>query len=244
MTGSRSGATRFRQWWSAVCVGVYASPSTSDLSRRCLHASAPSRSTSLRRLRASTLRHPGGSSARLDVRRRWPRRDRPLDRESREMWWRKTRPRRSSEPRVAMMQPVVSHASIAPDSRGLSLVELQDTAEPLADADAPASKRRRPRRERDDVVDALVITLRVVVLDVLLHDMSQVSLSEGDDMPQALALDRSHEPLRIGVQVRAASRKAKQLYVRRGKDLREPPRPRTPTPSPRRPKRPTPTIDP
>lgn len=69
------------------------------------------------------------------------------------------------------------------DSRGLSHVELQQPTEPVSDADAPLRGRRRTGEEGDDVVEALMIPLGVVVLHVLLHDVSQASRREPSGLP-------------------------------------------------------------
>jgi len=55
------------------------------------------------------------------------------------------------------------------DSRGLSHVELQQPTEPVSDADAPLRGRRRTGEEGDDVVEALMIPLGVVVLEGCPH---------------------------------------------------------------------------
>jgi hypothetical protein len=54
----------------------------------------------------------------------------------------------------------------------------------------------------DDVAQALVVALGVIVLHELAHDGVQVTLAEGNDVPQALLLDRANEPLGVGIEVR------------------------------------------
>jgi hypothetical protein len=89
--------------------------------------------------------------------------------------------------------PVVFQFSITPDSRGVSLVEGEDATEPFASADAADGRGRIARREGDDVAQALVVALGVVVLHELVHDGAQVTLAERDDVPQALCLiDRTN----------------------------------------------------
>jgi hypothetical protein len=70
-----------------------------------------------------------------------------------------------------------------------------------------------PERERDDVVDALVSALVVIVLDVFPHDGSNVPLANRHDVTQALGLDRPDKTLGGGVQVGAPRRQAQQLHV-------------------------------
>jgi hypothetical protein len=63
-----------------------------------------------------------------------------------------------------------------------------------------------PERQRDNVVEALVIALVVIVIDVFAHDRSKVPLANRHDVTQALGLDRPDETHGVGVQVRASRR--------------------------------------
>ena len=72
---------------------------------------------------------------------------------------------------------------------------------------------RLPKRQRDEVVEALVIALLMIVRDVFTHDGSKMPLADGHDVTQALGQDRPDETLGIGVQVRASRRQAQQLHV-------------------------------
>lgn len=54
-----------------------------------------------------------------------------------------------------------------------------------------------PERQRDDVGEALVIALVVIVLDVLAHDGSRMPLAKWHDVTQALGLDRPDETLGV-----------------------------------------------
>jgi hypothetical protein len=83
-------------------------------------------------------------------------------------------------------QAVVSQNSALMKSRGFSLVELEDTAESFAHANTPTDDRGRARRKRNDVVEALVIALHVIVLDERGHDAAPVSLAERHDVPKTL----------------------------------------------------------
>ena len=56
-----------------------------------------------------------------------------------------------------------------------------------------------PEGQRDDVVEALVMALVVIVLDVFPHDVSKVPLANRHDVTQALGLDRPDETLGVGV---------------------------------------------
>ena len=95
------------------------------------------------------------------------------------------------------MSPVVSHDSIAMESRSLSLVELEDAAEPFAHANTPDDHGRGASGERDDVADALMVALGVIVLDVLSDHVVEVPGAKGDNVPKALLPDRPHEPLGV-----------------------------------------------
>jgi len=58
---------------------------------------------------------------------------------------------------------------------------------------------RLPEGQRDDVVEALMTALVVIVLDVFTHDGSKVPLADRYDVTQALGLDRPDETLGVGV---------------------------------------------
>src|ERR1700678_4237121 len=76
------------------------------------------------------------------------------------------------------------------DSGGASLVEGEDAAEPFASADAADGRGRIVGGEGDDVAQALVVALGVVVLHKLTQHGAQMTLAERDDVPEALLLDR------------------------------------------------------
>jgi hypothetical protein len=80
-----------------------------------------------------------------------------------------------------------------PPSGGRSLIEIQQSPEPLASADAPFDRWRGVRGEGDHVAQALVVTLGVVVLDKLVDHSAQVMLAERDDVSQALLSDGAHK---------------------------------------------------
>jgi len=45
------------------------------------------------------------------------------------------------------------------------------------------------------VVESLVVSLTMVVLDVLVNDQAQVTFTEHDESVEALLLDRAHKPV-------------------------------------------------
>ena len=54
------------------------------------------------------------------------------------------------------------------------------------------------------VVEPLMLPFVVVVIRLFAPRVAQMSLSEGDDVSQALGLDRASESLRVGIQISAA----------------------------------------
>lgn len=78
-------------------------------------------------------------------------------------------------------------------------------------------RRGRPRHRlgTDDVAQALVVALGVIVVDELSEYATQVPLAEGDDVAQTLLLDRANKSFRVGVQVRAACRQAYHVHAGR-----------------------------
>ena len=63
---------------------------------------------------------------------------------------------------------------------------------------------RRPLEQL--VVQPLVVSLAMVVLDVLMNYQVQVAFTQQDDSVETLFFDGSHEPFRVGVQIRASRR--------------------------------------
>jgi len=71
------------------------------------------------------------------------------------------------------------------DGYGFSIVMLEQPTKPNVTPDASLDG-GRPRRERDDIAKPLMIPLQVIVRDELAHDGAQMTLTEWDDVPQAL----------------------------------------------------------
>ena len=59
-----------------------------------------------------------------------------------------------------------------------------------------------------------MVALGVVVLHEVAHDGAQMALAEGENVPQALVLDRPNEPLGVGVEVWAPRWQARQFHAR------------------------------
>ena len=51
------------------------------------------------------------------------------------------------------------------------------------------------------VVESLMVSLAMVMLDVLVDDEAQMTLAEWDDSIETLLLDRPDEPLGIGIEI-------------------------------------------
>jgi len=51
------------------------------------------------------------------------------------------------------------------------------------------------------VVESLVVSLAMVVLDVLVNYLPQVAFTQQDDSVETFFLDRAHEPFRVGIQI-------------------------------------------
>src|SRR5260370_10807403 len=95
--------------------------------------------------------------------------------------------------------------------RRASVVIVQQSAQSFASSDGPVVVLRRWRRSEQSVVETLMVALKVIVLDECSDGAPQVPLAEQYELVQALALDRQHEPLGVGVQVRAVRRQPDAL---------------------------------
>ena len=91
------------------------------------------------------------------------------------------------------------------------MVISQQAAEALAAGDLALVVADVVFRCDELVVETLVISLLMIVLDVLLDSVSQRVLAEKDYAVETFLLDRSHKPLGVGVQVRAAWRQTNRL---------------------------------
>ncbi len=94
------------------------------------------------------------------------------------------------------------------DSRGASLVEGEQATELFASADRADGRGRIGGGEGDDVAQALVVALGVVVRHKVAEHVAQMTFAKGNNVPEALVLDGPNEPLGVGVQVRAPRRQA------------------------------------
>ena len=74
------------------------------------------------------------------------------------------------------------------------------------------------------VVESLVVSLTLIMLDVLVNDEPQMPLAERDDTMEALLFDRPDEPLGIGVEIRALRRQPDRPHIATRQDLAKDPR--------------------
>ena len=71
------------------------------------------------------------------------------------------------------------------------------------------------------VVESLVVSLAMVVLDVLVNYLPQVAFTQQNDSVETFLLDGAHEPFRVGVQIRASRRQLDRLDTAALEDLAE-----------------------
>ena len=74
------------------------------------------------------------------------------------------------------------------------------------------------------VVESLVVSLAMVVVDVLAHEETQVPFAEGDDATETLLLNRADEPLGIRVEIGTLRRETDRLDTPVLQDLAKTPR--------------------
>jgi len=109
--------------------------------------------------------------------------------------------------RSAHAAPQKIGSSAPENSSGLAIVMLQQPAELLVVSDITASERDRGRHlgiglRQGAIIPSLVGSMPVVEFETLRHDVPQMFLAEADEMIRTFLLDRLHEPLGEGVQVR------------------------------------------
>ena len=89
---------------------------------------------------------------------------------------------------------------LGPRLRGLAIVELEHTAEPLTALEGASSDHLCLRRD-ELVAEALVRAFFMVMVHELSNGSPEVLLAERDDSFQVLGLGGQDEPFRIGVEV-------------------------------------------
>jgi hypothetical protein len=98
---------------------------------------------------------------------------------------------------------------------------MQEPSKPVATSERRLVVFRRCQRREEQVVQTLVVPFEMVVLDELAHGAAKMSLTERDQLVQALGLDRQHEALGVCVQVETARRKLDAFDSRSAKDVAE-----------------------
>ena len=79
------------------------------------------------------------------------------------------------------------------------MVEIEPSAQTLPPLNVGGQAHRRWRSLQELVVESLVVSLAMVVVDVLAHEETHVPFAEGDDATETLLLNRADEPLGIRV---------------------------------------------
>ena len=81
------------------------------------------------------------------------------------------------------------------------MVEIEQSAQTLPPLNVGGQAHRRWRSLQELVVESLVVSLAMVVVDVLAHAETQVPFAEGDDATETLLFNRADEPLGIRVEI-------------------------------------------
>jgi len=86
-------------------------------------------------------------------------------------------------------------------SRGLSMVEIEESAQAVAPLHVGGRARRRWRVLQKPVVESLMVALAVVVLNVLPHEEAHVALTERDHTSETFLFDRPNKPFGVRVEI-------------------------------------------
>ena len=81
------------------------------------------------------------------------------------------------------------------------MVEIEESAEGVAPPYVGGRALQRCRVLQKPVVESLMVSLAVVVLDVLPGEEAQVALAERDHSIETFLFDRSHEPFGVRVEI-------------------------------------------
>ena len=91
------------------------------------------------------------------------------------------------------------------------MVEIEPSAQTLPPLNVGGQAHRRWRSLQELVVESLVVSLAMVVVDVLAHEETQVPFAEGDDVTETLLFHRADEPLGIRVEIGTLRRETDRL---------------------------------
>ena len=84
------------------------------------------------------------------------------------------------------------------------MVEVEQPAEPRPPSHPGRWPHRRWRAAQQLVLKTLMVPLPVVVLDILVDKLSEVSLTQRHDSAQTFLFDGANEPLGIGIEIGTA----------------------------------------
>ena len=104
------------------------------------------------------------------------------------------------------------------------MVEIEQSAETLPPLNVGDQAHRRWRSLQELVVESLVVSLAMVVVDVLAHEETHVPFAEGDDATETLLFRRADEPLGIRVEIGTLRRETDRLDTPALEDLAKDPR--------------------
>ena len=92
------------------------------------------------------------------------------------------------------------------------MVEIEQSAQTLPPLNVGGQAHRRWRSWQELVVESLVVSLAMVVVDVLAHEETHVPFAEGDDATETLLFfNRADEPLGISVEIGTLRRETDRL---------------------------------
>ena len=94
------------------------------------------------------------------------------------------------------------------------MVRAEESSESLATLNA-IHRLGLGRSIDQPIAESLMVAIQVVVRDIFVDGVPQVQLADGDDLREALLFDRTHESLRVRVEIRTLRRQPNRLDARR-----------------------------
>ena len=104
------------------------------------------------------------------------------------------------------------------------MVEIEQSAQTLPPLNVGGQAHRRWRSLQELVVESLVVSLAMGVVDVLAHEETHVPFAEGDDATETLLFHRADEPLGIRGEIGTLRRETERLDTPALEDLAKDPR--------------------
>ena len=99
------------------------------------------------------------------------------------------------------------------------MVETEESTEAAASLHGGGHALRRCGVLQQPVVESLVVSLAVIVLDVLPREEAQVAVTERDHSIETFFFDRPNKPLGIGVEIGTSRRQPNGLDPGAGQDV-------------------------